>query len=137
VLGIIVALALGAYLAFGQAGHKVARAKAAPTPVAVSVAKPKHAGPAAGSAPAKTPAPASVRLAISTNGRSSWLELRRGSATGTVLFTGELAPGRILHVSGKRLWGRFGAAGNLTITANGKPVALLGTYEHLFVAAKR
>jgi hypothetical protein len=53
-----------------------------------------------------------------------------------VLFTGELAPGRTLHLAGTRLWGRFGAAGNLTITANGRPVRLLGTYEHVFVAAE-
>ena len=75
-------------------------------------------------------------MTISANGRRSWLEVRRGSATGPVLFTGELAPGRTLHLAGTRLWGRFGAAGNLTITSNGRPVRLLGTYEHVFVAAK-
>jgi hypothetical protein len=137
VLGIVVALAVAAYLAFGQ-GSRHARAQAAP----VSTAKPKHAAQApadpaaAASVSAQPLARPSVRVAISASGRSSWLEVRRGSATGPVLFTGELAPGRTLHLAGRRLWGRFGAAGNLTITANGRSVRLLGTYEHVFTSAK-
>lgn len=133
VLGIVVALAIAAYLAFGQASHHVAQA------AQVSTAKPKNAAAAPASA-ASVPAPSlarpTVRVTISTHRRSSWLEVRRGSATGPVLFTGELAPGRTLHLVGTRLWSRFGAAGNLTITANGRPVRLVGTYEHVFTAAK-
>jgi hypothetical protein len=134
VLGIVVALAVGASLIFGQGSHRVVHAKTVP----VSAVKPTQAAPAAATpAPAATvPALGNVRVAISVKGRTSWLEMRRGSATGTVLFTGELAAGRTLHLAGKRLWARFGAAGNLTITANGRPVRLVGTYEHVFVAAK-
>jgi hypothetical protein len=54
-----------------------------------------------------------------------------------VLFTGELAPGRVLRLRGQRLWARFGAARNLTITADGRPVEFSGTIEHVFLAAKR
>jgi hypothetical protein len=135
VFGITVALGLGAYLALGQGRSRVVYVKIAP----VSAAKPKPAVAPASVVPATPAQPAShanVRVAISTNGRASWLEVRRGSATGPVLFSGELAPDKTIHLSGSRLWGRFGAAGNLTITANGRPVRLLGTYEHVFTAAK-
>jgi hypothetical protein len=30
------------------------------------------------------------------------------------------------------VWARFGAAGNLSVTADGKPVQLLGTFDKLF-----
>jgi hypothetical protein len=88
--------------------------------------------------PAQKPAPpALVRVDISAPDRASWLEVRRGSATGPVLFSGELAPGRHLHLTGKRLWTRFGAARNLAIRANGRPVSFTGTYEHVFAAKKK
>jgi hypothetical protein len=136
VLGIVLALAVGAYLIFGQGTRKLVHARAVP----VAAAKPKQNAPAiaapATPVPAQPAATANVRVTIRVNSRSSWLEVRRGSATGAVLFTGELAPGRTLHLAGKRLWARFGAAGNLTITANGRPVRLVGTYEHVFVAKR-
>jgi hypothetical protein len=141
VIGLVVALALGAYLVLGHAGQT--RASAAPpvaavkpAPVVVTYTHPPAAP--AHAAPVTTRArPASVRLTISATERASWLEIRRGSATGPVLFSGELAAGKPLHLTGRRLWSRFGAAGNLTITANGHPVKLLGTFEHVFVAPER
>lgn len=140
VIGLCVALAYGAYLVLGHGGQT--RASAAPLvaakPAPVVVTYTHTAAAAAHAAPAPTPTrPSRVRLTISAGKRASWLEIRRGSATGPVLFSGELAPGQPLHLAGKRLWARFGAAGNLTITANGRPVALLGTFEHVFVAPKR
>lgn len=68
----------------------------------------------------------------------SWVELRRGSSTGKVLFAGSLAPGgRMLHFSAPRLWARFGAAANLAITVDGKPLALQGTFDKVFTARRR
>jgi hypothetical protein len=81
---------------------------------------------------AKAQAP--VRISITAK-QSSWLEIRDRSATGRVLYSGQLAAGRKLHFQGTRLWSRFGAAGHLTITANGRPVTLAGTFVHLFVGA--
>jgi Domain of unknown function (DUF4115) len=150
VLGLIVALALTAYLALGHGARLVRHASA--TPVAATqpthtvatathtAAAPAPATPAATHAtpaPAQLGRPATVRLTIRADQRASWFEIRRGSATGPVLFSGELAPGKPLHFTGQRLWSRFGAAGNLTITANGHPVTLLGTFEHVFLAPKR
>lgn len=65
-------------------------------------------------------------------GNGSWLEARRGSATGRVLFRGVLAPGRTLHLRAATLWARFGAASNLSITQDGRPVTLAGTYDKTF-----
>jgi len=141
------AITIGALLV-GAAGYGAHRAKAAPQIVQTRPVTPVHRGAAA---PAKPQAQAQAQpkvaapaLAASTTARVSiaakqisWLEIRDRSATGRVLYSGELAAGRQLHFKGTRLWGRFGAAGNLTITANGHPVTLLGTYEHVFVAPKR
>ena len=54
-----------------------------------------------------------------------------------MLFSGELAPGQHLHLTGTRLWARFGGASNLAIRANGRPLRFTGTYEHVFTAAKK
>jgi hypothetical protein len=141
-LGIAAALALGAYLEFGPSGQHAA---ARPT-TSVSVSPPKLSAPTPKAKPkpkptarAPLPAPkaATVRVDISAPTQASWLEVRRGSATGRVLFSGELAPGRHLHLTGTRLWARFGAANNLAIRANGRPVKFIGTFDHVFVAPKK
>jgi hypothetical protein len=77
-----------------------------------------------------------VDLRIAAHGGGSWLEVRRGSATGAVLYSATLTDGQSLHFHAPRLWGRFGAASNLTITANSRPLHLQGTYEKLFVAPR-
>jgi len=86
------------------------------------------------SAPARPAPPVRrvVRVTIAAGDRGSWLEVRSGSAKGRVLYSGVLEPGKRLTYRAPRLWARFGAAGNLTITQNGRPITLLGTYEHVF-----
>ena len=74
-----------------------------------------------------------VHLVVSAPSRSSWLEVHRESAHGPILFTGELPVGRTLRLSGPKLWARFGAAGNLSIAADGKLLRLQGTIEHTFL----
>jgi hypothetical protein len=81
--------------------------------------------------------PANVKLAITATGGSSWLEVRRGSATGQVVYAGELQDGHSLHLHGTRLWARFGAAGHLTVAVDGRRLALTGTLERVFAPAKR
>ena len=75
-------------------------------------------------------------LRIAAHGSGSWLEIRRGTATGPILYSATLTDGKTLHFRAPKLWGRFGAASNLTITANGRPVRIQGTYEKLFVAPR-
>jgi hypothetical protein len=69
--------------------------------------------------------------------QDTWLELRRGSKSGRVVFSGILPAGEHLHVSGPRIWARFAAAGNADVTVDGRRVALMGTIERLFTAAAR
>ena len=137
VLGIVVALAVAASLLLRDVRPHALRQQAN----RASVAKLTHSASSPAQAAAvpvpAQPRAANVRLDITADGRASWLEVRRGSATGRVLFTGELTTEQPLHLTGKRLWARFGAARNLTIRSNGKPIELTGTLEHVFVAAKR
>ena len=86
--------------------------------------------------PAQTRAPAKASLVdvrVTAHGNGSWVEFRRTSPTGAVLYSATLADHQTLHFRAPKLWARFGAAANLTITANGHPVRLEGTYEKLFV----
>ena len=64
--------------------------------------------------------------------KDSWLELRRDTATGTVVYSGVLPAGHALHVRARRVWARFGAAANLQVTVNGSRVPLQGTIEKTF-----
>jgi hypothetical protein len=82
----------------------------------------------------KAPARPQVHVTIAAPSRASWLEVRRSTAHGKVVFSGELSAGHRLRLKGTRLWARFGAAGNLSISVNGRPLRLQGTYEHVFVA---
>ncbi|MGH3113750.1 MAG: RodZ domain-containing protein, partial [Gaiellaceae bacterium] len=53
-----------------------------------------------------------------------WVEARRGSADGRVLFLGTLATGRSLHFRGKRIWLRLGAPAGLRARLDGRSLAL-------------
>jgi hypothetical protein len=144
VLGIVAALALGGYIAKSHdrkatrtvqlvsvapkqtrtpAAHRAAQAPVAkPKPAPVAKAKPKPAAPA----------PRPMHLVIANVGHASWLEVRRGSATGPVLYSGLASPGVTLSYTGTHLWARFAAAANFRISVNGRPVALQGTVDQLF-----
>jgi Domain of unknown function (DUF4115) len=63
-----------------------------------------------------------VRLAAARG--SSWLVVRRGSATGTVLYAGTVRPGHALRFRARRLWVRLGAPANLRGRLNGRRVDL-------------
>jgi hypothetical protein len=89
-----------------------------------------------GSAHSVVAKPAQADLRVAAHGNGSWLEIRRGSATGPILYSATLTDGQTLHFRGPRLWGRFGAASNLTITANAHPVRIQGTYEKVFVGPR-
>jgi RodZ C-terminal domain len=63
----------------------------------------------------------------------SWLEVRSGSATGTVLYTGTLTSGSSKTFQAGAIWARFGSAGNLDAQLNGASLHLpIGTYSALF-----
>lgn len=64
---------------------------------------------------------ATLNLTIAARG-TTWLEISRGSKYGRLLTRATCRRGRTLRFRGSRLWGRFGAAGDLTITQDGRPV---------------
>jgi hypothetical protein len=115
-----------------------------PTPAAAAPATPRTAAALPTSARTTTAEAAGaeaapirrVRVVVAAV-RRSWLEIRRGSPTGQILFAGNLDAGRTIRVTERRVWARFGSAGNVTITADGKPIALMGTIEHTFRPAAR
>jgi hypothetical protein len=80
----------------------------------------------------KRPAALLNIVVVGVRGDGSWLEARRGSKQGKLLFSGVVAPGQRVHLRGRRVWATFGAAGNLAITVGGRPVTLMGTYEKTF-----
>jgi hypothetical protein len=116
--------------------HRTAAVAAAPSsrpPASTAAATTVAAGPATPprGAPASPPRSVSARLQVSGRGPGSWLEVRRGSKHGAVLFAGVIAHGKHMRFDGRRLWVMFGAATNLAITVNGEREPLQGTVEAL------
>jgi hypothetical protein len=62
-----------------------------------------------------------VEVVLTAARGDSWLEVRLGSGTGPVRYTGTLVRGRTLRVSGRQLWIRTGIADNLVALLNGRP----------------
>ena len=78
------------------------------------------------------PRPTLVRVRLTAVRNDSWVQIRRGSATGPVLFDAVVPIGESVRVSGRgRLWARFGSLGNFDLAINGRPVrpAFNGTVD--------
>jgi hypothetical protein len=73
-----------------------------------------------------------THLSVLASTGDSWIEVRRGSQTGRILFAGVLTQDEKRRFAAPRLWARFGAAAHLAITVDGRPLVLNGTIEHLF-----
>lgn len=71
-----------------------------------------------------TATPAVARLALRARSGDSWLEVRRNSANGRVLYRGRLDAGDARRFEGKRLWLRLGEPASLRARLNGRPLAL-------------
>jgi hypothetical protein len=63
-----------------------------------------------------------ARLAIAATRGDCWLAVRKGSASGQLLYTGFLSAGESRRFRAKRLWVRLGASGNVDLRLNGKRV---------------
>jgi cytoskeleton protein RodZ len=86
----------------------------------------------------KTPranAPASITLRGLRTG--ALVLIRKGGATGKVLFNEGLSAGQTKHFTTKKLWINTGTPENLRITVNGKRVALPGGAPQVFVVTSR
>jgi hypothetical protein len=75
--------------------------------------------------------PARARLVLTAARGECWVSIRAGSAEGRVLYEGVVAAGERVRYSAARLWIRLGAAANVELRANGKPVDTLsaGTFD--------
>ncbi len=80
---------------------------------------------------------APARLVLRATAGDCWVQVRAGSARGTVLYEGFLLRGSTERFVGKRLWLRLGAPGNLAIMLNGQRVDNLpaGTADLVATAA--
>jgi len=125
-----VGFAAGALLVGGGHHH----ATAVPPQRTVPAARTSTASAVPAPPPKRAPALLDV-LVVGARGDGSWVEARRGSKRGKVLFSGVVAPGQRVRLRGHRIWAEFGAAGNLAITVGGRPVKLIGTYDKTFAAA--
>lgn len=67
-------------------------------------------------------AAAPVRFVASAVGGPCWLQVRRGSSDGTVLWEGILADGESTEFDGKQFWIRIGDPTNLRLELNGARV---------------
>ena len=83
---------------------------------------PSPSPPAAAASLPETLLPATARtgLEIVAARGDSWLQVRRGSASGPVVYEGILEHGRSASFAAHRLWLRFAVGDHLDVTVNGK-----------------
>lgn len=80
------------------------------------------------------PQPFFLRLAAATGG--SWVEIRRVSAWGEVIYSGVLERGQSVRFRGKRFWLRLAAPAALAARINGEPAALPERASSVLVTRK-
>src|SRR5207253_7098987 len=69
-------------------------------------------------------APTSARLVLTAARGRCWVMVRRGSATGPLVYESTVEQGQTVRFTAGRLWIRVGAPWNLDATLNGKPLPL-------------
>jgi hypothetical protein len=92
-----------------------------------------------GGSPPSTPPATTPHTTVPTGlgfvggGTGTYLEIRRGSSTGAVLFQGTLRPGAKEFLIGKRFWLSVRRTANVRFTLGGKAVALPAGRNQRFV----
>ncbi len=147
-LGIPAACGLASVLIWGNVVHlrSASHKPAATTSHQSRVATTRHrtpghsvpSHPGGRSKPARkkaSPKLARVRLTAARN--DSWVEIRKSSSSGRVLFAGIVRAGQSIQFVGRRLWARFGSLGNFDLTINGRIVhpAFNGTVDTVITAS--
>ena len=133
-VALIATLAAGGWIVAARPAHIDAATK--PTPPVVRPhprvsSTTSAAGERTSAVAESTPTPNGAHLAVKGIGDGSWVEVRRGSARGSVLFSGVLKGGKAIDLQAPHLWVRFGAAARLVITVNGAVQPLSGTVDAL------
>jgi len=116
--------------------HPAKSANAGDSFVSVSPKSTEHA-PTGQTEPAPPSRATNIaRLQLTASRGSCWLLVRERSASGKALFIGTLAQGRSIRFKAKRLWLRFGAAQNLDVRLNDRPIAGLPDTGAVSVTAR-
>ena len=82
----------------------------------------------------RQPQPGDARLVVKASRGDSMLSVHTDSEDGESLYDGVLAQGRSVSLFGPRLWIRLGAAENVDLTLDGRPVERLPAGELDLVA---
>jgi hypothetical protein len=83
-------------------------------------------------------APATVGLQLTGMNSGTYVEVRRGSATGQVLLQATLAPGKVERIDGRRFWLYVRRASGVRVSLGGKSVSLpAGRNLKVLVTPKR
>jgi cytoskeleton protein RodZ len=85
---------------------------------------------------APPPKPSVARLMLVASRGRCWVEVRRGSANGAIVFLRTLEQGDTARLDGVRLWVRFGAPWNVDATVNGRIVQLPSALGNVVVTAR-
>ncbi len=128
---VLLPIAIGFFVWLVFAGAKTDASSPFPTQPAPARPSPRERPPTAAPAVVK---PKPVSLVLEDVRTDSWVEVRQGSPTGALVYSGVLRNGDRVALKGTRLWARFGGAGDLQITANGRVVPLQGTVDTVFTA---
>jgi len=114
------------------------RVELPPRPVARSVAAERPADVHDGAVVAARVVPAAeTQLVVDAARGPSWVVVRAGSATGKVLYAAILQQGRRMTASAPRIFLRLGAASQVDVTVNGRPIgrSLAGTVDAVLTPA--
>ena len=136
-IGILTALVIAAWKFTPEEPQIPNLAQGAPTQPAK--AKPKVRPRAAKKPKVASAKPQPARLLVRAARGACWLEVRRGSASGALLYEGTLDPGQVQRFVSRRLWLSVGAPANLDVTVNGKlkHIPTQASPQQLVVTAKR
>jgi cytoskeleton protein RodZ len=123
-VAIICLLVLGVIWILGRGGEPT---QPSTTPGALGITSPSPS-PSHSATPAPTHTPVvNGELRISAPNGDSWLEVRKDSATGTVLFSGTVPKGKTKLFVGKALWLRLGNPSAVRIKVDGRKAGLVNT----------
>jgi hypothetical protein len=121
------AVLLLALLAFtgGNSGDGAGTIANPPPPPPATTAPGTTTTPPPATTTGRQPQPGDARLVVKASRGDSLLSVHADSEAGESLYDGVLAQGRSVSLFGPRLWIRLGAAENVDLTLDGRPVERL------------
>ena len=104
------------------------------TGVTTTTGSPTSSGATTAATGPTTAAPATGAVSLMLTAKvETWIEVRSGSSSGAVLYTGMLPAGSSKAFRSRSVWARFGSGGNLSARFDGKAIHLpSGTYDAIF-----